>query len=165
MSTLKKASDSPATSTSAAIPALASSQASAAPAAPAKPPAGKTPEAKAVVRKTALRKEVARKVSARKAAAKPLLSNTPAPAKAAQAAVPQKAKKAKLVRDSFTIPKAEYVVIDDLKQRAARLARPVKKSELLRAGIKMLASLTDSAYLAALDQVPAIKTGRPALKK
>ena len=79
--------------------------------------------------------------------------------------MPQKAKKTKLVRDSFTIPKAEYVVLENLKQRAAQLARPVKKSELLRAGIKMLASLTDTAYLAALEQLPAIKTGRPALKK
>ncbi|MEO7954410.1 MAG: hypothetical protein ABIR35_10030 [Polaromonas sp.] len=77
----------------------------------------------------------------------------------------QKSRKPKLVRDSFTIPKAEFLVIDALKQRANQLARPVKKSELLRAGIKVLASLSDSAYLAALEQVPAIKTGRPALKK
>jgi hypothetical protein len=69
------------------------------------------------------------------------------------------------VRDSFTIPKAEYVVLDDLKQRAARLTRPAKKSELLRAGIKLLASVSDAAFLTALEQVPAIKTGRPTLEK
>ncbi len=74
-----------------------------------------------------------------------------------------KAKKPKLVRDSFTIPKAEYVVLDELKQRAAQLARPVKKSELLRAGIKALAAMPDAAFLTALGNVPAIKTGRPAL--
>lgn len=74
----------------------------------------------------------------------------------------EKPKKPKLVRDSFTIPKAEYVVLDALKLRAAKLTRPAKKSELLRAGIKALAALSDAAFLTALEQVPAIKTGRPA---
>ncbi len=72
-----------------------------------------------------------------------------------------KEKKAKLVRDSFTIPKTEYLVLDDLKARASQLARPVKKSELLRAGIKLLATLPDAAFLTALNVVPLIKTGRP----
>ena len=40
---------------------------------------------------------------------------------------PSKVKKPKLVRDSFTIPKAEYTVLDDLKQRAGKLAHAVKK--------------------------------------
>ncbi|MDO8386604.1 MAG: hypothetical protein Q7T13_09385 [Polaromonas sp.] len=84
------------------------------------------------------------------------------PAPAPKAEKPAKAKKPKLVRDSFTIPKAEYVVLDELKQRATQLARPIKKSELLRAGIKALAAMSDTGFLAALDQVPAIKTGRPA---
>ncbi|MES2399269.1 MAG: hypothetical protein V4573_04710 [Pseudomonadota bacterium] len=77
----------------------------------------------------------------------------------------EKVKKPKLVRDSFTIPKAEYVVLDALKLRAAKLTRPAKKSELLRAGIKALAALSDAAFLTALEQVPAIKTGRPASEK
>lgn len=73
-----------------------------------------------------------------------------------------KLKKPKLVRDSFTIPKSEYSVLDDLKQRAAKVANPTKKSELLRAGIKALAAMTDTAFKAALNAVPTIKTGRPA---
>lgn len=92
---------------------------------------------------------------------KPIPKPAPAP-KVEKAAKTEKAKKPKLVRDSFTIPKAEYVVLDDLKQRAARLAHPVKKSELLRAGIKALAAMSDPAFLKAMDNVPAIKTGRPA---
>lgn len=87
-----------------------------------------------------------------------------APAKAASttgAAKEARLKKPKLVRDSFTIPKTEYAVLDDLKQRAIRLAHPVKKSELLRAGIKALTAMSDTALLAALKAVPAIKTGRP----
>lgn len=78
---------------------------------------------------------------------------------------PAKIKKPKLVRDSFTIPKAEYSVLVDLKERAAKLASPAKKSELLRAGVKALAAMSDAAFVAALKAVPMIKTGRPAKSK
>lgn len=74
---------------------------------------------------------------------------------------PAKVKKPKLVRDSFTIPKAEYIVLEDLKQRAGKLSSSVKKSEFIRAGIKALAAMSDQAFLIALKAVPAIKTGRP----
>jgi hypothetical protein len=115
---------------------------------------------------TAVKKPAAaKKKSVASAPAKPASKPMAKPAlKAAakpKAVKPAKSKKPKLVRDSFTIPKAEYTVLDDLKQRAARLARPAKKSELLRAGIKALAAMTDATYVAALGAVPAIKTGRP----
>ncbi len=74
---------------------------------------------------------------------------------------PAKVKRPKLVRDSFTIPKTEYAVLDELKQRAGKLGRPSKKSELLRAGIKALAAMPGGAFLTALQSVPTIKTGRP----
>ena len=95
-----------------------------------------------------------------KAAAAPAPDSAPKPA----AEKPAKPKKPKLVRDSFTIPKSEYTVLDDLKQRAVRLSSPAKKSELLRAGIKALAAMPDAAFLGALRAVPAIKTGRPPSK-
>ncbi|HEV7576939.1 MAG TPA: hypothetical protein VGO85_12915 [Caldimonas sp.] len=69
--------------------------------------------------------------------------------------------KSKLVRDSYTIPKAEYDVLVALKLRAADLKRPTKKSELLRAGIVALEEMTDKALLALLGRVPSLKTGRP----
>ena len=72
-----------------------------------------------------------------------------------------KPKKVKLVRDSFTIPKSEYLVLDDLKLRATELKHPVKKGELLRAGIKALAAMTATQFHSALQAVPALKTGRP----
>ena len=72
-----------------------------------------------------------------------------------------KVKKPKMIRDSFTIPKDEMAVIDVLKTRALKLAHPIKKSELIRAGIKALAALSDSAFLSAMKAVPVIKTGRP----
>lgn len=97
-----------------------------------------------------------------KAVAKPAAKDVAKPAaKPEKAASTDRPKKIKLVRDSFTIPKAEFVVLDALKARAAKLARPAKKSELLRAGIKALAALSDAAFLAALQAVPTIKTGRP----
>jgi hypothetical protein len=83
------------------------------------------------------------------------------PAKPAAVAKPAKVKKAKMVRDSMTMPKAEYAVLDTLKLRAIKLASPVKKTELLRAGIKALAAMTDASFLAALKAVPSLKTGRP----
>ena len=73
-----------------------------------------------------------------------------------------KPKKAKMVRDSFTMPKVEYMVLDELKQRALALSQPAKKGELIRAGIKALAKMSDAEFLSAMSAVPAIKTGRPA---
>ncbi len=67
----------------------------------------------------------------------------------------------KLVRDSFTIPKGEYALLGELKTRAAGLARPTKKGELLRAGIAALTRMGDAAFLSALGAVPSLKTGRP----
>lgn len=104
----------------------------------------------------------ARKAPARKSAraAKALPQSPAALLKAGDK--PAKIKKPKLVRDSFTIPKIEYTVLDELKQRAAKAGAPAKKSEVLRAGIKALAAMSDAAFLATLLSVPALKTGRPA---
>lgn len=127
------------------------------------------PELKVATATTPTAPVVPAKLPARKSATarKPAIKKVavPTPVQAEKAAVPEKIKKPKLVRDSFTIPKAEYMVIDGLKERAALLTRPVKKSELLRAGVKLLAALPDDLFLAALEQVPALKTGRPVLEK
>lgn len=77
----------------------------------------------------------------------------------------EKEKKVKLVRDSFTMPKSEYAAIDVLKARAARLGRPSKKSEMLRAGVMALSAMPDAQLLGLLAGLPAIKTGRPAKVK
>lgn len=69
--------------------------------------------------------------------------------------------KLKRIRDSFTIPKDEYIKLSDLKLRSTRLGHPMKKSEILRAGISTLSALSDTAFREALDAVPSLKTGRP----
>lgn len=103
-------------------------------------------------------------VAAKKAPAKAPVRKAKVALKPAASAA-EKAKKPKMVRDSFSIPKAEYAVLDALKLRSAKLNRPVKKTELLRAGIKVLAALSDTVFLAALKGVPSLKTGRPAKAK
>ena len=124
---------------------------------PAKPLIAKVPRTKPVGKKAA-------RTGVKAPANIPPLSTSLLAPLVAEALRVDKQKKPKLVRDSFTIPKAEYVVLEQLKQRANSLAQPAKKSELLRAGIKALAAMPDAAFQAALQQVPAIKTGRPALE-
>lgn len=85
----------------------------------------------------------------------------PVDALEAASAKQPKAKKPKMVRDSFTMPKSEFVVIDALKLRAVHLKKPAKKTELIRAGIKALVAMSDTAFLAAIGAVPNLKTGRP----
>ena len=134
---------------------------------PARKTAGHTTTRKSAVRKTAARPAPASKKAPVKAApvkaasVKPRATQTAHPAHTKQATKSPKAKKPKLVRDSFTMPKAEYEVIHALKTRGQKLGHAVKKSELLRAGIKLLATLNDAAFKTAVLQVPVIKTGRP----
>lgn len=73
----------------------------------------------------------------------------------------EKPKKVKLVRDSFTVPKNELNVLGDLKLRALSMKVGIKKSELLRAGIKALAAMDDVTFLTSIKAVPTLKTGRP----
>jgi hypothetical protein len=124
-----------------------------------------TPATKPPVKSPATARKVVsapKKVVAKTAAGiKAGIEVTAVPAVKALFAKPIKAKKVKLVRDSFTIPKPEYLILDNLKLRAADLKHPAKKSELLRAGIKALAAMTDAQLLLALKAVPMLKTGRP----
>lgn len=106
-------------------------------------------------------KSIAKPVAKKAPVAKSVVART-SPAVKKAVAKPTKEKKPKLVRDSFTFPKAEYEVLEAMKQRAAKLKVTVKKTELLRAGIKSLASLSDAAFLSAIAAVPSLKTGRPA---
>ncbi len=78
-------------------------------------------------------------------------------------AKPEKAKveKVKMERDSFTMPKDEYAQLTLLKARLTSMGQPAKKSELLRAGIKLLAAMSDNTLKTTLAKIPVIKTGRP----
>lgn len=144
------------------------------PAAPATAPAAPSASAAPAKPKGALAKPAA---SAKPA--KPASSTRPAkaasstkPAKAAASAKPAKAGRAdkpektpklrtKPVRDSFTMPEADFALIGTLKARSLAAGRETKKSELLRAGLQALAALDTAALVAALGRLEPVKIGRP----
>lgn len=73
----------------------------------------------------------------------------------------EKAKKPKLVRDSFTMPEAEYQVLVDLKKACIKSGFDVKKSELLRVGVAMMQQADVAKLKQILATLPALKAGRP----
>lgn len=125
-------------------------------------PAAKAPRTRAAVKPPAKARTAQ---SAAKATAKPAAKPTKATAKAAAqpktapAAAPKA--KQKLMRDSFTMPQADFSLIAQLKSRALAFMRPAKKSELLRAGLHALVALDDARLRAALDALAPLKPGRP----
>jgi hypothetical protein len=128
---------------------------------PAKPPAKAA--AKPAVKAPA---QVARKATTKviaqtaKAAAAKSPASTAAPA-SASSEKPAKPLKQRLVRDSFTMPEADFALVAVLKARALGLGRVAKKSELLRAGLQLLNQQEPKALMTALDGLQPIKTGRP----
>jgi hypothetical protein len=103
--------------------------------------------------------KVTHKAVAKPAAAEKAIKAEKAVKPAKDAAKP--APKEKLVRDSFTMPQADFALIAQLKTRALGFQRPTKKSELLRAGLHALAAMDSATLLAALHALEPIKTGRP----
>jgi hypothetical protein len=96
------------------------------------------------------------------AAKKVVHAPEPFVAQKSKAGKPAKVKKAKLVRDSFTMPEPEYALIATLKKRCLSAGVAAKKSEILRAAIANLAKLSDASVLTAVRRLETIKTGRPA---
>lgn len=132
----------------------------------AKPVASKPPVAKKPAVKPAAKTPVAAKsITAKAPAVKPATSKPAIKVVNKTTVTAEKDKpkvsKVKMERDSFTMPKEEYAQIATLKKRLELAGQPAKKSELLRAGLKLLATMDDAALKAALSSVPVIKTGRP----
>jgi hypothetical protein len=99
-------------------------------------------------------KKPAAKKPADKTAAKPV--RTPAKPEAKKAK-----QKVKVVRDSFTMPENEYQKIAEIKEACLKAGLAVKKSEVLRAGLQVLAGLSSAQLKRALGGLEKIKTGRP----
>jgi hypothetical protein len=144
-----------------AAPAAAKSAVKPAAKAAVKPPA--KPAAKPAARpavKTAAVKPPAK--AAKKAAPPPPKAARKGPAKPAPAeAVREKAKKARLVRDSFTMPEHEYEVIGQVKKSCLKAGFEIKKSELLRIGVALISQLDLATLQNVLASLPQLKTGRP----
>jgi len=107
-------------------------------------------------------------------AAKPAVKAKPAAAKssASKVAAPvapepskEKAKKPKLVRDSFSMPEGEYAVLGAVKKACLKAGIEVKKSELLRIGVALIQKMDVAALKAVLSTLPPLKAGRPKQNK
>ncbi len=66
-----------------------------------------------------------------------------------------------MVRDSFTMPKSEYQKIAEIKEACLKAGLHVKKSEVLRAGLKALGAMNAAQLKRSLTGLEKIKTGRP----
>lgn len=77
----------------------------------------------------------------------------------------EKPKKPKLVRDSFTMPEAEYAVLGEVKKACLKAGIEVKKSELLRVGVALIRQLDTAKLKEILAGLPALKAGRPKKSK
>jgi hypothetical protein len=127
--------------------------------------------------KKATTKAAATKVAATKAAtpaAKSRIARAPKAAAPKKAVAPkikaeveqkEKPKKAKLVRDSFTMPEPEYAVLGEMKKACLKAGIEVKKSELLRVGVALVRTLDIAQLKTILAGLPALKAGRPKKSK
>ena len=76
-----------------------------------------------------------------------------------------KAKKQKLVRDSFTMPEAEYEALAEMKKTCIKAGVAVKKSELLRVAVSLLRKMDVPQIEQALGTLTPVKAGRPSKQK
>jgi|GEM_PF-547757 hypothetical protein len=76
--------------------------------------------------------------------------------------VPQPEKKEKVIRDSFTLPSGDYELIATIRQRCLNSAVNATKSEVIRAGLHILQSLSNEELIRAIESLEKVKTGRPA---
>jgi hypothetical protein len=113
---------------------------------------GKTPAKKTPAKKSAVLTRLINKARGKSAA-------KAAPRQAAKK--PKKEHKKKVIRDSFTMPQNEYSKIAEIKAICLKSKMHVKKSEVLRAGLKMLAGLNAAQLKQKLGSLEKIKTGRP----
>ena len=74
-------------------------------------------------------------------------------------------KNQKLIRDTFSMPDSDYQLIAEIMERTPAMATRTTKSEIVRAGIKVLYNMDDSHLQEVLTQVERLKTGRPTKRK
>lgn len=105
---------------------------------------------------TPARPRAVRKTPARKAPATPKKPATEAPKLPAAPVKPAALADTRVpgVRQACKLTADEYAQLTALKKRASRVARPMKRGELLRAGLHALLAMDDAALFAALDRVP-----------
>ncbi len=73
--------------------------------------------------------------------------------------------KQKLVRDSFTIPEAEYQILVNTKKLLTKSGVEVKKTELLRVGLLLIGKTSLTVLKRHLGGLEKLKSGRPGKSK
>jgi hypothetical protein len=73
--------------------------------------------------------------------------------------------KQKLVRDSFTIPEAEYQILVNTKKLLTKSGVEVKKTELLRVGLLLIGNSSLPVLKRHLGGLKRLKSGRPKKRK
>jgi hypothetical protein len=123
------------------------------------------PAAKPAVKPAAAKPAAKPAAKAAAPAAKPAPKARTEPIPAPQADAPgmagDKVRKAKLVRDSFTMPEQEYAVLGQVKKACIKAGFEIKKSELLRIGVALISQLDMATLQKVLGSLPQLKTGRP----
>jgi Arc/MetJ-type ribon-helix-helix transcriptional regulator len=79
---------------------------------------------------------------------------------AISAPVKQAGAQEKVVRETFSMPRADEALIEDLRARAARKGRIASRSEIVRGALRWLAAASPQQLAKALDQVERVKPGR-----
>jgi Arc/MetJ-type ribon-helix-helix transcriptional regulator len=74
---------------------------------------------------------------------------------------PQTPEHQRVIRDSFTLPANDYAILAVLRERGLKSGVHATKSELVRAGLQMLLEVNEAEFLAALQKLEKVKTGRP----
>ena len=71
----------------------------------------------------------------------------------------------KVIRDTFSMPGAEYDVIAKVKDRCLEKKVVVNKSQVVRAGLALLEAVSDRELLDVISRLTKVKAGRPAARK
>jgi hypothetical protein len=66
----------------------------------------------------------------------------------------------KIIRDTFTIPENDHHLIRAAKLRCMRAGVEASKSEIVRAGLKLLAEISDEQLIETIDKLVRLKVGR-----
>jgi hypothetical protein len=125
-------------------------------------PAVKVDAVKVTVVKPVVAKAVVVKAVAKDVAAKPVVARVRRPAAPViDLDARERARKPKLVRDSFTMPEQEYAVLGQVKKACLKAGFEIKKSELLRIGVALINQIDLVTLKTVLVALPQLKTGRP----
>jgi hypothetical protein len=70
-----------------------------------------------------------------------------------------------VIRDSFSMIKSDYDLIAIIKGRCRQQGIDINKSQILRAGLNSLNTMTGQRLLRAVNMLKEVRTGRPKIKR